>query len=128
MVVYAHAKQQRPRGLSRHPLFKFPGFALLPTVVLFNAHQHIAYGGSLGQYYLEGLAPYLQTFAVYWATVCVYLVLYASVWRALAEPAAWLAARAGSSRAARTRRAVEIACGILYFVGVPAIVLARFLL
>ena len=98
MVVYAHAKQEHARGLGRHPLFKFPGFALLPAGVLFNAHQHIAYGGSLGQCQLEGLAPYLQTFAVYWATVCVYLVLYASVWRALAE-------RPRGSRRAPDRRA-----------------------
>jgi len=127
-VVYAHAKQQHPRGLSQHPLFKFPGFALLPTGVLFNAHQHIAYGGSLGQWHLEGLGAYAQTFLSYWATVCVGLVLYASVWRALAELVALLAARAGSARAASARRTVELACGALYYLGVPALVLARFLL
>ena len=37
-----------------HLLWKFVGFALAPAAVLFNAHQHIAYGGTLGQYYLEG--------------------------------------------------------------------------
>ncbi len=127
-VVYAHAKRAQARGLSRHPLFKFPGFALLPAGVLFNAHQHIAYGGSLGQWQLEGLAAWLKTFADYWGTVVVYLVLYASVWRTLAEGTALLAARAGSARAARVRRVVELVCGSLYYVGVPALVLARFLL
>jgi len=127
-VAYAHAKQRHPRGLFAHPLFKFPGFGLLPTGVLFNAHQHIAYGGSLGQYHLEGLGPYLQTFGEYWGTVCVYLLLYASVWRTLAEAAALLAARAGPARAASARRTLELACGVLYYLGVPALVLARFLL
>jgi hypothetical protein len=126
-VAYAHAKQRHPRRFFSHPLFKFPGFGLLPTGVLFNAHQHIAYGGSLGQYHLEGLAPYVQTLISYWGTVCVYLLLYASVLRTLAELAALLAARAGSARAARTRWAVELACGALYYLGVPALVLARFL-
>jgi hypothetical protein len=109
-------------------LFKFPGFALLPTAVLFNAHQHIAYGGSLGQYYQEGLAAWLRTFAEYWIWVCIYLVLYASACRAAAEGVALLAASAGSALAARVRRTVELVCGILYYAGVPALVAARFLL
>jgi len=127
-LLYATLRQRRPRRLLDHPLFKFPGFSLLPTAVLFNAHQHIAYGGSLGQYYLEGLVPWLQTLGEYWATVCVYMLLYASACRVAAEGIALLAARAGSARAARARRAVEIACGGLYYAGVPALVLARFLL
>ena len=127
-IAYAAAKARRPRGLLSHPIFKFPGFSLLPTAVLFNAHQHIAYGGSLGQYHLEGLAAWLLTFGEYWAYVCIYLVLFASVCRALAEGVALLAARAGSALAARVRRTVEIVCGVLYYAGVPAVVLARFLL
>ena len=127
-ILYGHAKRRHPRGLLGRPLFKFPGFSLLPTAVLVNAHQHIAYGGSLGQYYLEGLVPWLQTLGFYWAMVCVYLVLYASALRTLAEAVALLAARADAARAARVRRTVELACGLLYYVGVPAFVLARFLL
>ena len=127
-LAYASARARLAGGLLAHPIFKFPGFSLLPTAVLFNAHQHIAYGGSLGQYYLEGLTAWLLTLSVYWATVCVYLVLYASVLRTLAEGIALLAARAGSVRAARVRRTVELACGVFYYVGVPALVLTRFLL
>jgi hypothetical protein len=128
LQVYARERAARRRGLLWHPLFKFPGFALLPTAVMFNAHQHIAYGGTLGQYYTEGLAAWLRTFAEYWTWVCVYLALYASVLRSMAEGIALLAASAGSALAARARRAVEVACGILYYAGVPALVLARFLL
>jgi hypothetical protein len=128
LLLYAAARARRPRGLLSHPLFKFPGFALLPTAVLFNAHQHIAYGGSLGQYYQEGLAAWLRTFAEYWIWVCIYLVLYASACRAAAEGVALLAASAGSALAARVRRTVELVCGILYYAGVPALVAARFLL
>jgi hypothetical protein len=126
-IAYGHAKRRHPRGLLARPGFKFPAFGLLPTAVLFNAHQHIAYGGSLGQYHLEGLVPWLQTLGFYWAMVCVYLVLYASALRAAAEAVALLAARASAARAARVRRTVELACGLLYYAGVPALVLARFL-
>src|SRR5439155_794374 len=90
VLVYAHA---RARGAPRrwhHLLGRFPGFALLPTAVLFNAHQHIAYGGLLGEYYLLGLGSYVRTFAVHWLTLTIYLVLYASVWRGLAEGVALL--------------------------------------
>ena len=127
VVVYAHAKQQHARGLSRHPLFKFPGFALLPTAVLFNAHQHIAYGGTLGQYYQLGLRAYVATLAVYWTTVAIYLVLYAAVWRGAAEGAALLAAWIVPAQAMRVRRAVEMVCTAAFYGGVPLLVLIRFL-
>src|SRR6184192_3225404 len=118
------------RGAPRrwhHLLGRFAGFALLPTAVLFNAHQHIAYGGLLGEYYLLGLGSYVRTFAVHWLTLTIYLVLYASVWRGLAEGVALLAACAAPANAAGARRAVEIACQVAYYGGVPLLLLLRFL-
>jgi apolipoprotein N-acyltransferase len=53
-VVYPHARGSVARWLWYHLLAKFVLFALLPPAVWFNAHRHIAYGGLLGQYYLEG--------------------------------------------------------------------------
>jgi len=125
-MIYAHAKAAAGAWRWYHLAAKFPLFALAPTAVLFNAHQHIAYGGSLGEYYLYGLGAYLKTFALYWATVTTYCVLYASVWRGLAEGAALLAAHVAPSRAARVRRAAEIACRVLYYGGVPVLLALRF--
>ena len=125
-MVYAHAKAAAGAWRWYHLAAKFPLFALAPTAVLFNAHQHIAYGGSLGEYYLYGLGAYLKTFALYWATVTTYCVLYASVWRGLAEGVALLAAHVAPSRAARVRRAAEIACRVLYYGGVPVLLALRF--
>ena len=79
ILVYTHAKRSRGRWRWYHMLSKFVLFALAPTALWFNAHQHIAYGGLLGQYYLEGLVPYLQTFFVSWGVSAVYLLLYASL-------------------------------------------------
>src|SRR5262249_39192698 len=80
LLVYAHPRA-RVQWRWYHRAGKFVLFALIPTLVLFNAHQHIAYGGLLGQYYLLGLAAYVRTFVIYWATVAIDLVLYASAWR-----------------------------------------------
>jgi len=127
MAAYAHAKHSgRPRRWY-HVLGKFVGFALVPTLPLFRVHQHIAYGGTFGQYYLMGLAAYLRTFAVYWGTLTLYLVLYAALWRGVAEAVAWGAAWVAPSRVARVRQAVEIGHRIAYYGGVPALVIIRFL-
>jgi len=126
-LVYAHAKRSGRRWRWYHLLFKFVLFALVPTAVWFNAHQHIAYGGLLGQYYLEGLGPYLKTFLISWSLAAIYLLLYASVWRAAAEGIALLAAWVAPAHALRARRAVEIACRAVYYAGVPLLVLLPFL-
>jgi hypothetical protein len=124
IIVYADARRSAVRRRWYHWTVKFPLFALLPAAVLFNAHQHIAFGGTFGQYYLEGLGPYLTTFAVYWLTVVIYLILYAAVWRGAAEAIAFVVAFFGPARAAR--RAVEIACRALYYGGVPLLLALRF--
>src|SRR5262249_24814118 len=85
-LLYAHAAAGAPVWRWSHYVWKFGVFALAPTAVLFNAHQHIAYGGTLGQYYLLGFGAYVRTLALYWVTVAIHLVLFAGLWRCLAEP------------------------------------------
>jgi len=126
-VLFAHAAAATAGWRWYHYLWKFGLFALAPTAVLFNAHQHIAYGGTLGQYYLLGPGAYLRTFLLYWATVAAHLVLFAGLWRAIAEPAALLATWVAPERAMRARRIAEIGCQLLYYAGVPALLAARFL-
>jgi apolipoprotein N-acyltransferase len=123
-VVWA-ATRRRRRWWSG--LLKFPVFGTAPACILFYTHQHIAYGGTFGQYYLEGALPYLSTLGEYWATTIILLVSYASIWRAAAEIVVWTAALAGRAAAAGARRAVEIACGLAYFGGVPALLALRYL-
>jgi hypothetical protein len=122
-VVYARTRR---RWRVPATAAKFVGFGLLPTAVFFYTHQHIAYGGTFGQYYLEGLLPYLTTFIAYWTTVVVLLGSYASVWRALAEGAVGVAAFFGDRSAQATRRAAEIACALAYYAGVPIILALRY--
>jgi apolipoprotein N-acyltransferase len=126
-VIYAHAKHSSQRWRWYHPLFKFVGFAFLATLPLFRVHQYIAYGGTFGEYYQLGLQAYLITFGIYWGTLTIYLVLYAAVWRGMAEAVALGAAWVAPSRAARVRRAVEVALRVIYYGGVPVLVILRFL-
>jgi hypothetical protein len=127
VAVWARARAALSPWRWYHLAWKFVLFALAPTAVLFNAHQHIAYGGALGQYYLEGPGAFARTFASYWLAVSLDLVLWAAVWRALAEGVALVMALVAPSHAARVRRAVEVACRVLYYAGAPGLVAARFL-
>lgn len=129
LPAIAHADARRAIGLPRwyHLVGKYGLFPLLPTVVFFRLHQHIMYGGLLGQYYLEGLRPYLSTFAFHWIMVLIYVLMYASVWRVLAEGTSLAAAHIAPARALDVRRWSERAVRILYFGGVPALVALRFL-
>lgn len=126
-VAYAHARATLIRRRWYHLAAKFPLFALAPAAVLFTTHQWIAYGGPLGQYHLEGLGPYLQTFSIYWITATIYLACYASVWRGLAEAGCLALTWATPQQASHVRRIAEAGCRLAYFAGVPAFVASRYL-
>jgi hypothetical protein len=126
-VSYARARTAMGAWRWTHWFVRFVLFSLPPAAVLFNAHQHIAYGGVLGQYYLLGLRAYLDTFAFYWVTMSIYLVLYASLWRGLVESSSLLAAWIGGDKAHGARRATEVTARLLYYGGVPVLLAIRFL-
>jgi len=125
LLAYARARAAYRRRWY-HALGKFVLFALVPTAILFNAHQHISYGGLLGQYYLLGLGAYLRTFALYWTTITIYLVLYASAWRAVAEAVCLGTAAVAPSRAAGVRRLAETGSALGYYAGALVILALRF--
>ncbi len=110
-----------------HVAWKYGLFGLLPTLVIFRLQQYIMYGGPFAQYYLYGLRAYLSTFAFYWIMVVLHLLLFASLWRLLAEAISWLAAWIAPAAAAPTRRWAERAAQILYYGGVPLLLAWRFL-
>jgi len=74
-----------------------------------------------------GDRAYLVTFAVYWATVTIYLVLWANVWRLIAEGATLAAAYARPYRTTAFRRTAERAYGLLYYGGALLVLLLRLL-
>lgn len=126
-LVYARAKTALPPRRLPYLLVKFAGFALLPATVLFYTHQSIAHGGPFGEYYTFGLSAYLTTYAVYWSTIAIYLLLYASIWRGATELMCLLTAWIGPPRALTIRRISERASAFLYYAGVPVILALRYL-
>jgi hypothetical protein len=126
VVAWAHARAGEAPTHWFGYIGKFGLFALPVAGILFNAHQHIAYGGFWGQYYLEGPGPYARTAAVHFATVVAYLVLYAGTVRAIGETFAFAAAHVAPTSASRVRRVVERFCLLAYYLGVPILLALRF--
>ena len=127
IVLWAAARSRSARTPWYRPLVQYPLFGLVPGVILFRTHQWIAYGGTFGQYYLLGLRAYLVTFAIYWATVTIYLVLWANVWRLVAEGATLVAAYARPYRTTAFRRTAERAYALFYYGGALLVLLVRLL-
>jgi apolipoprotein N-acyltransferase len=125
-LLYARSKV---RAASRfdHPLFKYVLFALVPAVPLFRLRQILAYGGAFGEYYHFGLKAYLLGFGIHWVLYGIYLLMYASLLRTVAEPVALGAAWIVPSCESGTRRVCEIVQRVLYFGGVPIVLILRFL-
>jgi hypothetical protein len=125
--VYAAARAAAPRRFWQRPLFQLVLFALLPGGVGFYAHQHIAFGGLLGEYYLMGAGAWLRTAAVYWLHSTLLLLVYAGALRAGIEAACFAAAHSGRAQAAAVRRLTEGGAAALYYASVPALLALRFL-
>lgn len=126
-VVWADAKAQGRRRRWYHPLLRYPVFALVPTLPLFRVHQIIAYGGTFGEYQQYGLGSWLLGFAIYWATLTIYLLVYAAILRVPVEAVAAGAALLVPRHAAATRRILERTVAVLYYAGVPVAVVLRFI-
>jgi apolipoprotein N-acyltransferase len=124
-MVYARARPKPPSATRR--LLKFPVFALVPTLPLFRVHQLIAYGGVFGEYYQYGLEAYVLAFAIYWATLTIYLMLYAAALRVPLELAAMAAAAVAPEYARGVRGILERIAAILFYAGVPVLVILRFI-
>jgi hypothetical protein len=126
VVEWAHAKAVVGKSFWDRAVVKFVAFALVPATIVFYTKQRISYGSFLGEYYASGLGEWLATFLLHWITASVYLVLYASLLRGVAESFALAAASVAPLSAIGLRRAVELVYRILFYGGVPALLLLRY--
>ncbi|MDX2167190.1 MAG: hypothetical protein SF182_09010 [Deltaproteobacteria bacterium] len=126
LLRYGAARAAVRRGW-RYWLGRYVLYALPIAAILFRAHQWIAYGGTFGQYYLQGPAPWLRGAAIYWATTGAYLLLWASLWRGVVEALALLGAFLAPGAAASTRRWLEWGDRLAFYGGSAAILALRFL-
>jgi len=125
VIVWAHAKAVVPRTFWDRAAVKFIAFAVVPGTLWFYTRQRISYGSFLGEYYASGLGEWLATLVLHWITAALYLVLYASLLRGVAESFALAAASVAPLSAIPLRRGVEVAYRVLFYGGVVAMLLVR---
>ena len=104
---------------------KFLLFPLVPALPAFRLHQHIAFGGTFGEYYTYGLQAYLLALAIWWASWAIGLVLFAAALRVLIEAGTLLALALRPDSAIDARRGFEHVGRVLFFAGVPMWLLIR---
>jgi hypothetical protein len=124
---HGQARQDWRRRFFDTAAFKFGLFPLLPTGIMFRAHQYITFGGPFGEYEAFGLTAFLRTFANYWIGFTTGLVLYAGVCRILAELLAFGLTWLLPTRARGARQAAEWLCRLAYYVAFPALLAYYFL-
>jgi apolipoprotein N-acyltransferase len=126
-LAFADARGACPRRWWDRAVVKIGLASLVPAAIAFNAHQHIAFGGTFGEYYLMGLRAWLASAGAYWLTAALYLVLWAGCFRLALELFAWLSAGVAPRRARALRHTGERAAAALYYTSIPLLLVLRFL-
>jgi apolipoprotein N-acyltransferase len=123
---YARARIAVRQRTIDHPIVKFVLFPLVPALPAFRLHQHIAFGGTFGEYYTFGLQAYLTALAIWWASWAIGLLLFAAALRAVIEMGTGLSLVLRPDRTISVRTWLERLGHLLFYIGVPAWLLMRF--
>ena len=116
---YAQAVGSVRRGRLDSPWVKFLLLPLVLALPAFHLHQNIAYGGGFGELYTFGLKAYGLTFAIWWATWTMGVVLSAAALRAAVEAGTLLVLAVRPQQTAAMRATLEhMALAVLYL-GLP---------
>lgn len=125
--AYASARAACPRRWWDRGLVKIGLASLVPGAIALYAHQHIAFGGVFGEYYLMGPGAWLASAGGYWFGSALYLVLWAGCFRLGLETLAWLGALGAPRHAVGLRRIGERSAAALYYASIPLLLALRFL-
>lgn len=120
MADLAATRGAEPRRWFDRALVKFVLFPLLPALAAFRLHQHIAYGGTFGEYYTYGLTAYLSGLLIWWVSWSIGLMLLAAALRIVIETGTVLALQLRPTRAMQVRRSLEWLGRLTFYLGVPA--------
>ena len=121
----ARARHREPRW--DRPWLRTLLFPLLPAMFAFRLHQHIAYGGTFGEWQSFGATAWLTGAALWWAGWIIGLAVFAAVLRAVVEAASLAVAWGMPGRAGLARRLLEACARAVYYLGVPAWLVLRVL-
>ncbi len=122
---YAAVRAAAVRPWLDHPALKFALFPVLPALAAFRLHQHIAFGGSFGEYHTYGLGAYLIGFLIWWAAWSIGLMLFAAGLRIVIETITVLVLKWRKPHALELRRILEGAGRLTFYLGVPAWLILR---
>ncbi|TXH65608.1 MAG: apolipoprotein N-acyltransferase [Lysobacteraceae bacterium] len=125
--LYARARHAVTSRMIDRPILKFVLFPLVPALPAFRLHQHIAYGGTFGEYYTYGLKAYLLALLIWWASWAVHLVMFAGGLRAVVEAGTLAVLALRPERTTTARKILFVLARLIYYVGMPAWLLFRFL-
>jgi len=125
--TYAQVRSALTRTRLDSPAIKFVLFPLLLAIPAFRLHQHIAYGGTFGEYYTFGLKAWATTFALWWAAWIIGVVLCAAALRAAIEAGTLAGVAFAPARALQARRVLDRLGLLALYAGMPAWLAARLL-
>lgn len=125
---FASLRAVATRSWLDHPLLKFALFPLLPALPAFRLHQHIAFGGTFGEYYTYGLGAYLAGLLIWWAAWSIGLMLLAALLRVAIEACTQLVFAGRPMAAPGVRRHLESLGRLIFYLGVPVWLILRIFL
>jgi apolipoprotein N-acyltransferase len=126
-MLAARADRHRWAWLA-HPVMKFVLLPLLFAIPAFRLHQHIAYGGSFGEWQTFGAQAWLIGFGLWWAAWIIGVAIAAAVLRAGIEGATVLTLALKPSALVPARRLFERVGLVVLYLGLPAWLMARVLM
>lgn len=118
------AQQAAARALARHrwldrEWIKFGLFPLLLALPAFRLHQHIAFGGTFGEWLTYGAGAWLGGLLIWWASWVLGMLLFGAALRVLIEAAVGAGQAVPVASTTGVRQAAERLGRIAYYVGVP---------
>ena len=126
-AAYMRTRLAVPRKAIDGIALKFVLFPLVPALPAFRLHQHIAFGGTFGEYHSFGLKAYVIALLIWWATWAIHLAMFAAALRLAIETGTWLSLALRPASAIDVRRTLEFLGRLVFYVGVPAWLAIRFL-
>lgn len=128
IAAYAANRAASAQHWLDHPLIKFMLMPLLLALPAFRLHQHIAFGGTFGEYYTYGLRAWLSGLAIWWVAWSIGLMLFAAGLRIIIETGSLAAALTQSTQARTVRLALEAIGKLVFYLGLPVWLVVRFML
>jgi len=128
MARYAAIRATNMQHWLDRAWLKFVVFPLLPALPAFRLHQHIAFGGTFGEYYSYGLFAWLSGLLIWWVAWMIGLMLFAAGLRIAIEAVSISLMLAARARAGDGRHVLEWLGRAAFYIGVPVLLAARIML